>query len=131
MVGKLLLARSHPAEMLDPGKDALHVVPLPVGSLIERTSSTAIVSSRDHTADAPTAYALADGAGEVGRISHDLARPAPRSAALAAAQLQAVDQGSKTLLVVALTWCKKESQRPPLAVDPHVQLGEEAAAAAA
>jgi len=69
--------------------------------------------------------------GQVSRISHDLARPAPQSAALAAAHLQTVDQGSKTFLVVALARFQKESQRTPLAVDPHVQLGGEAATAAA
>lgn len=132
VVGReLLVARGHPAELLDPGKEALHLIALSVGNLIERTPSPVMASPRDHAADAKVEQEPAIGVGEVSRISHDLARPAPWSAALAAAHLQTVAQGSKTLLVVALAWCQKESQRTPLAVDPYVELGGEAAAAAA
>ena len=52
---KLLVARGHPAELLDPGKEALYMVPLPVGSFIERTSTPVVASSLVHTADAPAA----------------------------------------------------------------------------
>lgn len=52
---ELLVARGHPAELFDPGKEADHLLPLPVGSLIERTSSPVMASSLDHTGDAPAA----------------------------------------------------------------------------
>jgi hypothetical protein len=50
---------------------------------------------------------------------------------LAAANPQTLDQGSKTLLVVALSWRQQEGERTTFAVNPHVQLGGEATAAAA
>ena len=115
VVRELLVARGHAAELFDPGKEALHLIALPVSRLVERAPAPVIASSRDHASDASAAQEPAVGAREIRRIGHDLARPAPRSAALAAAHLQAFNEGSKPLLITALAWRGQEEERLPLA----------------
>ena len=128
---ELLVAGGHPPELFDTSKEALHLVALPVSRLIEWTTSPVTARSGNHAADPSLTQQLAVGAGKVGRISHDLAGPAPRPAAFAAAHLQAIDQRSEIVLVVALPWCEQESQRTAPAINTHVQLRGEATATVA
>ena len=106
-----------------------HLVPLAIGSSVEGAPAPVIPGPGNDAADSSLPQQLAVGTGKVRRIGHDLAWPAPRSAALAAMYLQTVNEGSKPLLITALTRCQREPERTALAVDPHVQLGREAAAA--
>jgi len=94
----LLVAGGHPAELLDLGKEALHLVHAASRPLGQRDPD-----AWGHDGSNPSlSQQLAVGAGEVSSISYELAWPTMRSAALAAAQLQTMALPLAALIGTAL-----------------------------
>ena len=76
MARELLVAGGHPAELFDPGKEALHLIALPVGRFIKETPPPVIPRPGNYATDSSLPQQLTVRAGEVSRIGHDLASSA-------------------------------------------------------
>ena len=102
VVRKLLVARGHPAELLDLGKEALHLVHAPGRPLGQRGPDACDWGPGHDGSNPSLSQQLAVGAGEVSSISYELAWPTMRAAALAAAHLQTMALPLAALIGTAL-----------------------------
>src|SRR3954468_18538048 len=132
VVGRaLLVAGGDAAELLQAVDQALDEIATPVRSTVEVRLPALVALARDHRPDVTPAQAEPCGRAAVALVARRPLRPQTGSASTGATDRALVQQRLKRNLLVSLATGEHRRDRSAVALGPQVQLGREAALAAA
>ena len=132
VVGRaLFLARSNAPELFEPVDQTLDEVAATVGGAVEVWLPTLVALARDHRPEMTSAQAAPCGRATVAFVAGHTPRPQTGSAPTGTSDRALVQQRLERNLLMPLTASQHCRDRPAMALGPQVQLGREAALAAA
>ena len=127
----LLVARSNAPELFEPVDQAFDEIAAPICSTVEVRLPTLVALARDHRPDVTPAQAAPCGRATVAFVAGHTPRPQTGSAPTGTSDRALVQQRLERNLLMPLTASQHRRDRPAMALGPQVQLGREAALAAA
>jgi len=132
VVGRaLLVARGDAPELFEPVDQTLDEIAAPVCGAVEVRLPTLVALAGDHRPDVPPAQAAPCCRAAVAFVAGCTPRPQTRPAPTGAADRAPIQQRFQRDLLVPLAASQHRRDRPAVAFGPQVQLGREAALAAA
>jgi len=127
----LLVARSNAPELFEPVDQAFDEIAAPICSTVEVRLPTLVALARDHRPDVTPTQAAARGWAAVAFVAGCAARPQTGPAPAGSTDRSLVQQRFQRNLLMSLTAGQHCRDRPAITLGPQVQLGREAALAAA
>src|SRR6266511_3324032 len=127
----LLIPSRDPTPPLEPADRALHLVTLPVGSLVEAALAGLVGPGGDHRPDATPAQVAPQAGVAVALVTSQRVGPDPRPAGPGPLDRPTLHQPAQHQRLVALAGGGQDHHRLAPSLHPKVQLGGVAAAAAA